>query len=1344
MMALIRLLRLLLLLPLLKGALALDSIAHPGIDFDLLGGQIAVLGEFDGLSFYNYANDSEFLALTEDDNQYLFLRNILSNTDARIATIESGTVTQLTQLSDDTVLVAGTFTTFNGNDYQSPIIYNVSSGDVTALFGLSSKREDSLLGEVKATLVDGDLIYLGGDFVFNNTNGAAVYNITSKTLLSLPFMGFGENSTVNSIIKYSLSDDEGSIIYGGLFDTLGLEQLLMHNISFMSNSTNSTNSTNTSLIAAEQVVSLKNAVFSNVNGASGNDDSSIICPSQDVVWSLQDNSGGQWAAELPAGEKGIAPTKVRIYVPEDSSDGVETFRIYTYPNNGIMNLTYVNPETNELTHCDASCPLLLGSSLKDLTDSNSEERESLSDDDTIYVDESGSYSIYYDSSTKSKSLGYGSNYQEFALVDNVAIDKIGITVTSWYGSKGEIAGFELYTNSIRVYGNDTLNESNCGDESNQQTNEAVINSGDWVSVATLDTTLTDTDYIVSVATNDSSSSITLYPNISYAGYYSLLFYTPGCTADDSCGYRSIVNVSLIDTSDQLLASELIYQNNLDDKFDYLYYGHLEGSSTEESRNRIVIEFDSLIDLTANESWVVVDKVLANIVSLDTYYSLNSTNSTDNSTSAAYEIQTMSLNGLFEYSLANFSNFSPDLVYSDSDNETIILDTNTFVGNSTINLLSGNLSEDSTLSQLILQNGTDSTKLLLLGDFASENITLLNSNLISLTVDGYSETYNETIANISTRSIKKRDEQTYLGVTFNDSILNIVGVNGGYIYMGAFSGTDNSTTLHNLANNNESTSTVNNFALSVDDAWYSFGNSYIDANFSQFASLDLEDVSYYIFSTLSGSYQVWDNTNFEWLSSSNNLDVSASLNLENRNQQIIGGSSFGYMTYNGENEAFFTNNTEFVSLNLNVTEGSILTSYYVNSSFSVLGGMFTANLSIQNVAVLKNNIGASLADDAVWGDDSAVTGLYVDTQEEYLFIGTNSSVEIHSSNVTGLVVYSLANGSFSSVQPPDLSTNDNSPVRITSFAYYDTDHKLLVGGHFDNAGSLDCGGVCIYDVANTRWINPLAGSLSASISGDISNAKFLSSSTILISGNLTLNGDSEDFVVYDFSKETFESAGTSLNSIGISDSHVESYIINEDSDSKLNGRMCAFGLDFVVGFDGNKWSRIDDLFVFDENTVFVDLKLVDLSNENSANTKQTYFDNDKALLLAGLFNLTDYGMVNVAIYDGASWIPYIFALQNSSMGLVNSLLFEDVYRFQSSSDVSDSKKKLSTGQIVGISLACALGSTALLGLLYLIPMFVLFKDSRKGNDMNQRIHEDEMMNVVNPEELFHEMDMQRNY
>lgn len=1326
-------LKALLLLLLLGVAFADSSVTHPGILFLDLGGLIGVLGDFSGLSFYDYTNASAFLSAS-DSSQSLYLRNTSSNENVKIATVEGGSISQLLLIVDDLVLIQGDFSSFNGVSYIPPIIYNVSSGEIETIFSLTLKRDESVTGDVKTTFVDGHLIYLGGDFEYKGTHGAAVYNVTSKTVSTLPFEGFGENSTVNSIIKYQ-DGEEGSIIFAGSFDTLGLSELLKHNITLDLNSHNSTNTTNSSLISAEQVVSLKHATISSVNGGSGSD-SSLICPSEDVAWSFADNVGGQWLAELPSGMKGITPTKIRLYVPEDSSDGVKVFRLYTYPNNGIMNLTYVDPATNELAYCDAWCPLLLGSSLQQHTEDNIDDAETIMEDnDDMFVQDDGSFTMYYDLSTKAKNLGYGRNYQEFALINEVGVDKVGLTVTAWYGSKAALSGVELYLDSIRVYGNDTLNDSNCGGES--EINSASINNGTWQSVQSLSDSVTDTDYLVSVV-DSSTAAITLYPNISYAGDYSILFYTPGCSADGSCDKRSIVSVSVIDTEDNVVASSQIYQNNLEDKFDYLFYGHLNGSSTSEGKNRITIQYEKAIDPSVTDPWVVVDKVVANIVSLDNYYLKNNTNTTNSHNGTESHLLSVSLNGLFEYSLGNFSDFEKDLVYTKVGNKTVIKETNNFVGNSSINLLSGELSLDSVVNQILMQNSSDATKLLLLGDFSSSNSSLLNKSILTLNAGGYNASSNSTLAQLAKRQLYKRADVEYMGVLFNNTISTLYNVGAGFIATGDFSasGGERSSFFKNLANDNKTTSTANNFALYLDGSWYSFGNNYTSGNYSRFVQIEIDGSEYFIFSTEDNIYKVWDNTNRHW-PSSGTLDISTALTLEERDHQLIGGSSFGVMDFYGIDEAYVLNNTQFNSFGLNISSGSVLSSFFVDLALSVISGRFETEQSINNVALLKNDVASALNGSLVWGDGTAVTTMYVDNEAQYLFLGTNGSVLTASNNITGLIVYSLSDYSFASVQPATLSTNDNSNVRVNALVYYDEGKQLLVGGHFDNAGSLECPSICIYDVQNTRWIDPMSSG--SSIGGNVTDARFLSSNQVLLSGNMTVNDTDVAFAVYNFASGLLEDAGSDLND---NIAEPQKYIINEKSSGELTNRLAAYGAGFVVGFNGSEWGSIAKGIDFSSKTTFTDLKLLKLSKANSANLNQQYFDNDQALMLSGIFNLTDYGLVNAALFDGTSWIPYIFSLSSSGVGVINSLLLEDVYRYQSSSDLETSRKRLTAGKIVGISLACAIGSTALIGALFLIPMFHLFKDTKRRPEVDQRIHEDDMMEAVDPGELLHEIDIQR--
>lgn len=1322
------------LLLLLSTVSALANLQHASIDFSSLGGGISLFGEFDGVSFYNTANASAFLTPQPPNSIGLYVRNISSSAISTAATLD-GQVYQTVQLTNDSVLVLGNFSHVNDQPIQAPAIFNATTNLFTSIWPQNLKRDALNQGEVLSALVDGPLVYLGGSFEFNNTSAVAVYNYQTNTLQSTPFMGFGSNAVVRSIAKYagdSNSNLPGSIVFGGDFDTLGLPQLLMHNITYNVTADNTTNSTNTSLVSAEQLVSLKYATFTSTNGAAGNNDASLICPALATLWSAQDNSGGQWAVELPNAMKGLTPTKVRIYLPNDSSNGIKTFRIYTYPNNGIMNLTYVDPTTNQISYCDAWCPLLQSSELQKVVDGNKANYTQMNQNNTVFVNSQGSFAMYYDPGSNSRNLGYGNNYQEFALVNQLAVDKIGLTSVAWYGSKAEFSGFELYQNQIGVYANNTLNDPNCGSLSSANSNRAQINAGSWQLIQLLNSGVTTQGYLVSVVLDSSNSSISLYPNISYAGVYSLLLYTPGCSLDGSCDKRGIINATVINANGSTVASQQIFQNNLEDKFDFLYFGHLN-ASTAALQNQIRLDFVRSVNPGVQQPWMVANKAVANIVLLDTYYTKNLTNSSSTVNKTQSFILKMSLNGLFEYSVANFSLFDPSLVYTQSSNETLIPSTNTFVGNSTINVLSGNLSSGSSVSQ-VLVNGNSLT---LLGNFKSENVTLSNNNLIALQLTGYNTTLNETM--VTSAGITKRDTQNILGFSFNNTITSVYPYGSGTILLGPFSILNDG--IKNLAANNASTSRASNVAYYENGQLYSFGNSYQNDNFSTFSQLVLGGTQYFVFSDGAGNYLTWDNTHKQWLT------LNAVINITNavttNNVQIVTGTSFVSMANSAVDAAFISNMTALQAYPFNVTSGSIKTSYYVNSTFSVIGGNFHTNLSASMVAVVTNTTLLPVFPGATWSNSSMISSLYVGPEDGFLYVGSNGSVTIGTAAITGLSVYNLRNNTTPQIQPPDLSTNNGSTIQVNALALYEENKQLLVGGHFDRAGSLDCGVVCIYDTVNTRWLNPQSGSTAVALSGTVTDAKFFSSSIALLSGNIIFNGSRTNFLTYNFATQSFALPPTGFASIDVSKS-VKKFIINDNANVQLKSRMNAVGADFVAGFNGSTWSRIDSGINYTSTTVLTDLKLVQLSSKNANNTAQTYFNSDKALMLSGVFSLNGFGKVNVALYDGVSWYPYVFTLNSSKIGVVESISFQDIYRLQSSNDIVNTSKHLSTGKVVGISLACALGSTAFLGLLYVIPLFFLMRESKKKEAMRKRISEDDMMNIVDPGDLLHEMDLQRNY
>lgn len=1375
---------LVILLLLLQLAYAKDSISHPKLDFDDFGGKLSLLGSFRSISYYSYVNESSAFSIdpasdtsSNNTDSKLFIRDLKDDTTKEFADV-NGQITSVQTLSDSTILVNGDFTKFNDKDCQTPIIYNITSEEITNIFSpgsTNSKREDlpSLDGEVKTTFVDNDIIYIGGDFSYNESYGAITYNQTSKTITQLPFKGFGESAIVNAITKITNDDEDedlGSIIFGGKFDTLGIPDLLKHNLSLLENSTNHTNSTNTSLISAEQTITLKHGIFTDVNG-DGSDPASLICPENNPTWAPQDNSGGQWLVELPVQMQGINPTKVRLYVPE-GDDSIDLFRIYSYPNNGIMNLSYIDPETNEIKYCDAWCPLATLDQLTSATESNLDDIDNLSADDDVYVDENdGSYSTYYDPDTRTKTLSYAAGFQEFSFEDQVGISQVGLTVISWHGSKGAVAGFELYLNAINVYGNHTLNEPNCGEDPNKS-NLLEVNSGDFNSIQSIRSSVTDLNYQVAVGTD---SKVTMYPNISYSGDYSIIMITPGCVEDQSCDLRSIVNVTLYDTEDNMLEQKTIYQNNDYQKFDYLFYGHLEGSTLSDGQNRIEIEYVDPIIPNTNDPWMVIDRIQADIVELDNYYDMNSTNRTKHGNSTDYGVVELKLSGLFEYSLSNFSYFDEALIHIDGDEDTISPNS-TFVGNSSINVLSSHLSNDSVIEEFNM--GDDS--LMVLGNFSSsfENLTLPNSNIINLKIQDYNSTSNSSVVDIARREyvldpldlaidfegldmfdidldtiqFMKRDDEEVFGLTFNNTVTTIANYYGSNVLLGRFSVSNennDSISIYDLSSDNDSVTDANNFVIRSGDEFYSFGNDYIDETFDSFTNVTVKDTEYFVFSAGSVSH-TWDNTKKEWITNPDSqLNITQAVNLPN-NQQIISGSSFNIMDDMIFDQAFIQSNKDIEneqvnSYNLSLDlDSSITIAYYINESVSVIGGNFNDGEDVANVGFLntkKNNLLTGLNGKMDF-ENITIQSLYVDSGSEYLIVGYNGTVSLDDQDLSGgIIIYNLKNNSFTDFQPAELAvSSDDSSLEINSIALLNDQDKLLVGGKFDSAGSLDCNNLCIYDIKNTRWVSP-----SSDLKGnEVNSISFFQANRVLLSGDMELDGNKVKFAIYDVDKDNFESVDT-LN--GLSDNEVATHLLMCDDryNDKLDGRFIAAGDGFISGFDGDNWKSISGIN-FDNSSSITDMKLLTLkdSNYKGHNDDETFFRKHNILAVSGQLDLEDYGLVNLALYDGTEWIPFIYSgITTSKLGKINSILVEDQFRFLSQEDIKSKSSNLSSGQVVGISLACALGSTILLSLLYIIPYFVLFRKN-KDDHSSERIGEKEMTDAVNPQELFHEIDLQRNH
>lgn len=319
---------------------AIDFSAVPSANLDLSQlGRVGLVGDFDGISLYQYEGQSES-GYSNNGSQSVLARlpnggfASLAMADASIMDMCNFVMSSGEMAG---VIVGGNFTSLGGIESQGVAMLNPNTSDVTALPGIS--------GKVAAVYCDqtSNTVYVGGSFsAANSTNAIAWVGTAGWT--NLPFQGF--NGPVTSITKAA----NGHIIFGGTFTGLG-------NVS-------------TPTTSDAQVVNIANATItagSSTTTSGFSDPNNIVCKTSGTdgtgsTWLLEDDTAGYWDAQF---NFGFRPTKLRLWNTKEDGRGTKTFRFTAQPINGIMNFTYTDPSTGANSSCTSECPLSQTSTYQD-------------------------------------------------------------------------------------------------------------------------------------------------------------------------------------------------------------------------------------------------------------------------------------------------------------------------------------------------------------------------------------------------------------------------------------------------------------------------------------------------------------------------------------------------------------------------------------------------------------------------------------------------------------------------------------------------------------------------------------------------------------------------------------------------------------------------------------------------------------------------------------------------------------------------------------------------------------------------------------------------------------------
>ncbi|MCJ1477596.1 hypothetical protein MMC13_006269 [Lambiella insularis] len=478
----------------------------PNLDLSQLG-RVALAGDFDAISLYTYQQQNENVYNTNGSQSLL---TQLPNGDfATLASADASIDTMCPLvLGDGTlmgIVVGGNFTSLGGIETQGAALYNVSTGGITPLPGLTGQVSTLFCDQTTST------VFVGGDFTgANSTNAIAWVGMTGWT--NLPFAGFnGPVQTINMA-------PSGNIIFGGSFTGLG-------------------NASGIPDIPDQQIINLSSATITagGSNSTPGfSDPRNIICsngnssgPGQ--TWLLADETPGFWQAEM---NFGFQPTKLRIWSADIDGKGTATFRFTALPINGIMNLTYIDPATNQNRSCSSQCPI---SSLT-------------------------------------------SDYIDFRFVNVIGMNGFRLDISDWYGSAGGLNGIELFQDQMYAFAVSSLDEPACAVP---HLGSNATTTGPWkVTPSQQSSSEYLTADLIGPGVNSSSASVTFLPDIRQSGNYTVMIYTPGCQQDNTCTLRGISNVTgnftLSGASAPLQTN--IFQTNDFDKYDQIYHGYVDAAS----------------------------------------------------------------------------------------------------------------------------------------------------------------------------------------------------------------------------------------------------------------------------------------------------------------------------------------------------------------------------------------------------------------------------------------------------------------------------------------------------------------------------------------------------------------------------------------------------------------------------------------------------------------------------------------------------------------------------------------------------------------------------------------------
>ncbi|VDB95910.1 unnamed protein product [Peniophora sp. CBMAI 1063] len=1242
------------LLPLVLATSALASV--PLVDFDRMGtvglaGAFAGLGIFDNSSSLSFDPDTSSL-LARDDSGAL----------TKLGSTNAGGSILATCVLGDTVYVAGSFSSINGTSASNIATY--SSGAFSAL---ASSGSD---GPVHALYCDSsnNKVWAGGKFTIPGS-AVAVYDTKAKSWSAAPFGGLtGAAAEVLSITTNSSSD---SLFFSGSFVT-----------DFVGNGTaiNGTNNPNVPFSSGASPFSsslvpipLQNASIQGSPSSSDADFSNIeniLCPAG------ADGAGNTWLAAdgntaviTARAFQSLSASGVRLGNTFAEDRSTTAFSVTTIPDNAVRTLTYLDPATQQNKTCTDACPLGTDSSVL---------------------------------------------YQDFVFADGqLGITGVQVKLSQWTGAGPGLHIFQLLSSGAFASAVASQNGASCFAPAASNTSH----TGTWTEVQAntniAGTTVTALVADVAVGTPASQApTVTWQPYVSASGEYDINLLVPGCTEFQNCAARTSVSVSVFAIAGSDPTVTTVDETNTDDAVVKIYSGPVVPSSDDFT---VTVTLGLASNPTGNGDdgnyQLVADRVQLVLTNA------NVTGSSGNGISSASG--TRGSFGFFEWPISSSSNVNAEGTLP--NNTETAADA---LGISLFTALGGNSSLSASTTDVVSAVAHHSSGAIIVGGAftltspATTHIALfkngalsalansgLNGNVSSLALTGdtlfvggaFSDTKDGStsgkLAGVAKYDVASNAWSDLAGGLGSGAFVSslLIDSDGALLVAGSFSGqgTDGFAKWNVSSGSWVGTGGFVNGALSL------------VANGTSDSQLVAGSVSQSLQFGASGFATIKNGANgaptITPLGAT--LDASTSSSTATTNSSTtrrrvhssrrVGPSAWvPHVPMPSLTNLFARQSSSSASLpalpaDAAVSGPAVLAgAFYTNSSNSrqliVLGGNFTSG-SAQNIGLYDQDAGSVTQLNGAQ-PNGVVRALLV--HGDQLFVGGQFTLALDGGNADGFAVYDLAKGAWVlGLQTLTASSGGSVVVRSITGSNAKSNAVFVAGSFAGTSGGLSCVGICEIAADTKQWT-----ALGGGIQGEVGAVDYSGNDQqfLVAAGSLALSGSSTPAYVLQFAidNSTWTALGNSDSLAG----PVTAVAVNDLNTTSIfaAGRSSSADTSYLSFYDGSSWTSVASTLGASNIS---QLSMVPLQDGHSANS---ILQDDRMLMLSGTLDDSSFGQASMALFDGASLIPFMStAGAGGSQGSMAGL-------FHSQSTFSFSLRHLlATGIVILISIAIAAGVVFLL-------------------------------------------------